>query len=86
MTVTLPPDLERFVQDQIAHGTFPTADEAVEAGLRLLREKHAELKAMVAEAIAQADRGESEPFDPFAILAEARAARASAAEAKPCGG
>lgn len=75
MTPTLPPDLEKFVQDQVASGLFPTRDGVIEAGLQVLRERHAELKAMIAEAQAEIDRGEVAPFDPVAVLAEVKAAR-----------
>jgi antitoxin ParD1/3/4 len=86
MTLTLPPDLERFIQDQIARGLFPTPDGVVEAGLRLLLDRQAELKALVAAAVGQADRGELTPFDPAATLAEVKAARMARAGAPPCGG
>jgi antitoxin ParD1/3/4 len=73
MTLTLPPDLERFVQDQIAHGQYSSADGVVEAALRLLRSRHAELRDLVRVGIDQADRGEVAPFDPAATLARVRA-------------
>jgi len=79
MTPTLPPDLEQFVQDQVAHGCYQTPNGVIEAGLRLLRERHAELKAMIAAAQEEFDRGEVAPFDPFATLAEIKAARAQRA-------
>lgn len=42
-TDSLPPEFERFVQDQIASGRFKTAGEVIEAGLRLLRGHNAKL-------------------------------------------
>jgi putative addiction module CopG family antidote len=79
MTPTLPPDLEQFVQDQVASGLFPTRAGVIEAGLRILREQYAELKASLAEAQAEIDRGEGTPFDPVAVLKEVLAERAARA-------
>lgn len=76
MTLTLPPDLERFVQDQVAHGRFPSADGVVEAALQLMRTRHAELRDLVGVGVEQADRGEVAPFDPAATLARVAADRA----------
>jgi putative addiction module CopG family antidote len=77
MSLTLPPDLERFVRDQIAAGRFPTFDGVVEAGLRLLRDREDELRSLIATGIEQADRGETAPFDPYAALAGVKAALAA---------
>ena len=84
--MTLPPDLERFVQDQIASGRFPSADGVIEAGLRLLRDREAELRDQIAAGMEQVERGEVAPFDPLATLAEVTAARAGRAGTGPCGG
>src|SRR5437773_1234582 len=86
MTLTLPPDLERFVQDQIANGRFPTPDGVIEAGLRLLLDRQNELRRLVGAGIEQADRGELAAFDPRATLAAVKAARTQRAEGGPCGG
>jgi putative addiction module CopG family antidote len=75
MTVTLTPEMEEIVKDQLATGQFTTQEEVVRAALLNMRRQYDELKAGIAEAIAQADRGELAPFDPAAILAEAKAAR-----------
>lgn len=75
MTLTLTPELEEIVNEQLATGQFATRDQVVRAALLNLRRQYDELKAGVAEAITQADRGELAPFDPAAILAEAKAAR-----------
>ena len=77
LTLTLPPDLERFVHDQISSGRFPTPGGVVEAGLRLLREREAELRALVAAGVEQADRGDVAPFDPHATLAAVKTGRAA---------
>jgi putative addiction module CopG family antidote len=75
MTVTLTPELEEIVKQQLATGQFATQDEVVRVALLNLRRQYDELKAAIAESVAQADRGELAPFDPAAILAEAKAAR-----------
>lgn len=75
MTVTLTPELEEIVNEQIATGQFATQDEVVRIALLNLRRQYDALKVGIAEAIAQADRGELAPFDPIAILAAAKAAR-----------
>ena len=36
MTVSLTPDLRRFIEAQVASGRYQTASEVVRAGLRLL--------------------------------------------------
>lgn len=38
MNVSLTPELEKFVQTQVASGLFQTASEVVRAGLRRLKE------------------------------------------------
>jgi len=75
MTLTLTSEMEEIINEQIATGQFATQDQVVRIALLNLRRQYDELKAGVAEAIAQADRGELAPIDPAAILAEAKAAR-----------
>lgn len=75
MTVTLTPEMEEIVTQQLATGQFNSREEVVRVALLGMRRQYEELKAGITEAIAQADRGELAPFDPAAILAEAKAAR-----------
>jgi Arc/MetJ-type ribon-helix-helix transcriptional regulator len=75
MTVTLTPDLEKIVNEQLATGQFANPEEVIAVSLQFLRRQYEELKAGIAESAAQADRRELVPFNPSAILAEARAAR-----------
>lgn len=75
MTLTLTPEMEEIIKQQLATGQFATQDEVVRVALLNLRRQYDELKAGIAAAIAQADQGELTPFDPAAILAEAKAAR-----------
>ena len=49
ITVTLPPELETFIEERVAAGRFATAGEAVREGLRLLDEREQEREAVLAE-------------------------------------
>lgn len=84
MTLTLPPPLARFVQQQIETGRFETSGEVVLEALRVL--EHLErgqearrdaLRADIAEAGAEADRGDTVAFDVAAVKEAARALRAA---------
>ena len=79
MEVTLPPELDHFVREQVEHGQFPTEDEVICEALRLLqrnegldRLKLQELRRLVAVGLEQADRGELAPLDMEEIRAEGR--------------
>lgn len=50
----LKPELEQFVEEQVATGRYGSRDEAVNAAVALLREQ-AEFRAYVQSAIAEAD-------------------------------
>jgi len=49
ITVTLPPELEAFIEERVASGRFATAGEAVREGLRLLEQREQEREAVLAE-------------------------------------
>lgn len=74
MQVSLPPELEQFVADQIQEGSFESAAQVICEGLGLLRERErqlADLRAKLQEAADQLDRGEGIPAeDVFAELRE----------------
>jgi putative addiction module CopG family antidote len=40
ITVTLPPELEAFIEERVAAGRFATAGEAVREGLQIVRVLH----------------------------------------------
>ena len=70
MTVTLPPQLEQFVQDQVSSGRYGSASEVVGEALRLFQEREElqqrrfeELKREIAIGIAQADQGQLIPAE-----------------------
>jgi antitoxin ParD1/3/4 len=49
ITVSLPPELEAFVDERVASGRFATAGEAVREGLRLLEQREQERETVLAE-------------------------------------
>jgi antitoxin ParD1/3/4 len=82
MTIALPPELERFVSEQVASGAYPTPVDVIRVGLELLREQEMidqfpkdELRRELMIGIAEADRGELSPFDPKAALDELRSGK-----------
>jgi antitoxin ParD1/3/4 len=65
MHVSLPPDLERFVEEQVHSGRYTSASEVVRDALRLLEEQaqgrlaqFAELHEEIDQRLASLDRGE----------------------------
>jgi antitoxin ParD1/3/4 len=64
------PELEKFVEEQLRTGRYTSAEEVVSGALSLLQAHEQlsateteELRAAIAVGIAQADRGELEPWD-----------------------
>lgn len=58
---SLPPDLDKFVRDEVASGRFQSADDVVREGLRLLRERMQRADALrrdLDEGLEQLERGE----------------------------
>ena len=62
MNVQLTPDASQFVEGLVATGEYPSAQDAVADGVRLLQARH-ELKAQIQIGIDQADRGELHDHD-----------------------
>ena len=78
----LPPDLEQFVQDQLAQGKYRSASEVMCDAVRLLREREERLAALRSDielGIVQIDHGEfieletDDDIDMFFNDVEARA-------------
>jgi putative addiction module CopG family antidote len=78
MQITLKmPDLERFVEEQVKAGAYPSAEDVVNGALALLRGQAQtsaaeiqELRAAIAVGVDEADRGLSEPWNADEIAAE----------------
>lgn len=69
MNLSLPPDLEQFVHQKVESGKYPTANDVIREGLRLLQErdesyqkKLEDLRKEIAVGIEQADQGKVAPF------------------------
>ena len=79
MNVSLTPELEKFVNDQVASGMYYSASEVVREGLRLLKEqelyrslKFHELRQEIQKGIDSSKSGKNELFDVEAIKVEGR--------------
>lgn len=82
MNVSLTPELEKFVQNEVTSGLYQTASEVVRAGLHRLKEEREtrqgkvpgtreELEALLLQSIDRLDRGEGqEGEDVFRRLAK----------------
>ena len=76
MNITLTPDSEQYLREQLAAGRFPSADAAVSEALLRMREydrKLEELRSEIAIGIKECDQGLATPFDE-ATLEEIKAA------------
>jgi len=59
MSMSLPPDLETFIQHEVATGNYPSPEEVISDGLRLLRERKLyELRRDLDAGLSQIERGE----------------------------
>lgn len=58
MNVSITDSLEQFVQAQVGTGLYSSASEVVRAGLRLLREKEAQINEKLATSLKQIENGE----------------------------
>jgi antitoxin ParD1/3/4 len=63
MPQTLPPDLQDFVDRELATGRYRTTEEIVIAGLRLLQRDRQEALEGIREGLAESERGEGIPLD-----------------------
>ena len=77
MEITVPPDIERFISDQVARGNYASPVDVVIAGLELLRDQEMidpcsveQLRQSVQVGMAQANRGQVSPADPMELLEE----------------
>ncbi len=77
MTVTLPPELHKIVDERVRSGRYTSTEDVIREGLLLLeqRERDAEarleaLRSEIATGLDQAERAESALLDVEAIRAE----------------
>jgi len=61
--IVLDDELGAFIDRQVREGNYASANEVVQAGLRLLREDDAKLEALRAALIEGEESGEPEEFD-----------------------
>jgi antitoxin ParD1/3/4 len=86
MNLTLKPELENFIQQEILAGKYASPDEAIEAALNLLQSKNTtellatELRTQIDSAAAQLDRGEG--LDGESVVANLRAKLQAEKEAR----
>jgi antitoxin ParD1/3/4 len=86
MNLTLKPELENFIHQEILAGRYASPDEAIEAALNLLQSKNAidrlatELRTQIDSAAAQLDRGEG--LDGESVIANLRGKLQAAKEAR----
>ena len=85
MNISITPELEKFVEQEVKSGLYQSASEVIRAGLRRLKEdkerkprfmvsSQAELEEKLLEGIEQLDRGEGIPAEQ--VFAELKARRA----------
>lgn len=80
MNISLPSQMQRFLEAEVKAGRYATTSEAVRDGIRLLQERKAEraarfeeLRKAVAIGIAAADRGDFVEVDFEKLKADLRA-------------
>lgn len=90
MNISLPPALEKFVQDKVGAGHYSTASEVVRDGLRLLQEqdrlrqiRDEELRREVQIGIDEIERGEGIEYDSIQAFIEDVQKRGRERLAKP---
>lgn len=62
-SVTLGEHFNSFIGEQLKSGRYGSASDVVRAGLRLLEEREAKVKALQEALIAGEESGEPQPFD-----------------------
>lgn len=76
-SVALGPHFANFIDSQVQGGRYDTASDVVRAGLRLLEEHEAKVKALQDALLAGLHSGEPRPFDFETFKARKRAGLAS---------
>lgn len=76
-SVTIGDHFTSFINDQVRAGRYGSASDVVRAGLRLLEEHEARVRALQDALIAGEQSGEPQPFDSEAFLARMHAKHAA---------
>lgn len=71
--VTLGEPFGTFVDNEVESGRFSSAEEVVQAGLRLLEEEQAKIERLRELLIESENSGPAEPYDREALMASVRA-------------
>jgi antitoxin ParD1/3/4 len=72
-SISLGDHFTTFIDSEVKSGRYGSASEVVRAGLRLLQEHEAKVKALEAALIEGEESGEARPFDSEAFLARMHA-------------
>ena len=73
MASTFPPEIDRYVREQLASNAYASEEELILDAIRIHRElacRHQKLRDDIRDALAELDRGEREPLDMDEIKAE----------------
>lgn len=68
MTLDLSPENEKYIADQVAQGTYGSREEALDAGVELLR-KRSQLVERLTESRRQLDKGQFTDYDDDSLTA-----------------
>lgn len=74
--VTVSEHAASFVARELESGRFETADDVIEAGLRMLEDEQMKIERLRELLIESENDGPGEPFDREALMASFRASRA----------
>jgi len=74
MSVTLSPELERLIAEEVADGGFTSSEAVLGACLYVLKSQR-ELRAAILAGLEQIENGQCSELDPVELLAEVRAKR-----------
>lgn len=75
MTISLSPELQRFVEEQVRSGRFVTADAAVAEAVRQMKEREEKLVSLrqqIQVGLDELDHGQGEPWDVEVMKADLR--------------
>ena len=80
MSLAFPPEIERFVENEVASGTYPSRDALIVAAVGLLKQRQADLEGLRTE-IAEGMQGDGIPAAEVFANLRAKYAPGSSSEA-----